>query len=164
VETTFIFESDDKGRIIRRSRIQTGQPVVLVENTYSYDAQGRMIADSLHSYWTQDVWRIAFYSYDQNNNVRESKTVDYPSGNLLYQQQSDYDSHPHPLNPLGVMIYLFNTEYDVPRGKNNLVKEKYDDGTIVDYTYEYYSNGLPKKCSISDNTDPSITYLEYYYE
>jgi len=59
---------------------------------------------------------------------------------------------------------LYSTEYDLPVGNNNLIKERYDDGTIVDYTFEYSGNGLPQKFSFTDNTDPSITYVEYYYE
>jgi hypothetical protein len=164
VDNTYIFEYDDKGRIVKKSRFPIGRQTGTIENSFSYDVQGRIAADSIYSYWTQQVYRIVSYSYDQKSNVVGLKAVDKGSGAVVIQQQCDYDNHPNPFSNLEILFYLYSTEYDLPVGNNNLIKERYDDGTIVDYTFEYSGNGLPQKFSFTDNTDPSITYVEYYYE
>jgi YD repeat-containing protein len=160
----YTFTLDDKGRIIKKSLQLSGQQITNVENTYNYDVNGRVIADSLYSYWTKDVYSIVFYSYDQSSNVIEIKTVDKNSGAILGRAQCTYDNRPNPLDGKNVMTYLLSSGYEIPAGNNNLLKEIGDDGTIVNYSYEYYSNGLPKKCSFQDNSDPLITYIDFYYE
>jgi hypothetical protein len=62
------------------------------------------------------------------------------------------------------MMYLLNIGEESPAGKNNLLKEIFEDGTIVNYSYEYNNNGLPKKCSYESNNDSLVTYVDYYYE
>lgn len=163
-ENTYTFEFDNNGRIIKKTRTRAGQQTSIVENAYSYDINDRVIADSVYNYWTGDVYSIVSYSYDQNANVTESKITDRSSGALLVQQLCVYDNRPNPLNGKTVMTYLLYSGYEIPPGKNNLLKVTYHDGTIVNYTYEYNSNGLPKKCIESDNSDPLVTYTDYYYE
>jgi YD repeat-containing protein len=161
----YTFTLDDKGRIVKKSLQLSGQQTTTVENTYNYDVNGRVIADSLYSYWTKDVYNIVFYSYDQSSNVIETKIVDKSSGAILGQGQYTYDNHPNPFSGKNVMTYLLSTGYEIPTaGDNNLLKEIYDDGTMVNYSYEYYSNGLPKKCSFQDSSDPLVTYIDYFYE
>jgi YD repeat-containing protein len=160
----YTFTFDDKGRIIKKSAKLSGQQASTIVNAYNYDANGRVIADSIYSYWTKDVYSIVSYSYDQSTNVTEVKTVDKSSGAILGQAQCRYDNHPNPLDGKSVMTYLLSSGYEISAGKNNLLKEIYEDGTIVNYTYEYSSNGLPKKCSFQDNSDPLITYVDYFYE
>jgi hypothetical protein len=161
--STLMFESDNKGRIIKKSIIRTGQGAD-VENTYNYDTNGRLVADSVYDYLTKAVYRIVSYSYDQAGNITESKVVDKASGALLVQVQNTYDNHPHPLDGKTVLAYLINGEYEIPSGKNNLLKQVYQDGTIVNYSYEYNSNGLPTHCSYYDSSDPLITYIDFFYE
>jgi YD repeat-containing protein len=163
-ENTWTFEFDDKGRIIKKTRFNANQQKSVVENTYAYDDNGRVAADSVYNYWTNEVYSFVSYSYDQSGNVAESLMKDKESGSLLVEMQSDYDNHPNPLFGITVARYFMNSGYEIPPGKNNLLKVTYDDGTIVNYTYEYYSNGLPKKRSESDNSDPLVTYTDYYYE
>ena len=158
------FELDNKGRIIKKLVQPSGQQEATVENTFSYDSNGRLIADSVYSYWTKEVYSIISYSYDQAGNVIEIKTVDKNSGMVLVQKQCSYDNHSNPLDAKSVMTYLLNSGYDVPNGRNNLLKEVYQDGTIVNYIYEYNSNSLPRKCSVQDNSDPLMTYIDYFYE
>lgn len=70
------FELDYEGRIIKKSVIRPGQLVGSIENTYSYDNSGRIVADSIYSYWTQAVYRTVTYTYDLQNNIRESKFIE----------------------------------------------------------------------------------------
>jgi YD repeat-containing protein len=162
--TIYTFEFDSKGRIIKKLVNLAGQQATDVANTYSYDINGKVVADSVYSYWTKNVYSIASYSYDQSGNVTESRTLDKSSGDVMAQVQCTYDNHPNPLGGKAVLIYLLSSGYELPAGKNNLLKETYQDGTTVNYSYEYYSNGLPKKSSFLDNSDPLITYIDYYYE
>lgn len=162
--TTYTFELDDKGRIIKKSATHQGQQGTIVTDTYYYDTNNRLIADSLHDYWTNNIWRIVSYSYDQSNNVVESTIIDNNSSSISTHRQCTYDNHSSPLENLGIMIYLLEPGYEIPYGKNNLISVKYDDGTTISYTYEYKLNGLPIKSSWQDNTDPMIVYVDYYYE
>jgi len=163
-QTTYTFDVDDKGRIIRKWATYAGQQTPKVEHAYSYDGNGKLAADSFYSYWSSDVYSTISYSYDQNNNVIETKTVDKSAGTTTSQEQCTYDNNTNPLYDKTVITYLLDYGYDIPAGKNNLVRETFQDRTIVDYAYEYYGNGLPKKCSFHDNNDPLVTYVDYFYE
>lgn len=160
----YTFDFDNKGFIIRKSFFHPGQQTSAIVNSYNYDANGRVITDSVYNYWTAAAYEIVTYYYDQQNNVTESKLIEKGSGTILVQQQCSYDNHPNPLNGKSVLNYFLDSGYDVPNGKNNLLKILYDDGTIVSYSYEYDNNGFPKKRIESINNDPLITYTDYYYE
>jgi len=160
----YTFEYDDKGRVSKKlySNQQASGPM----DGYSYDANDRVIADSVYSYWSPGIFSITSYSYNQGGNVIDTKTIDKTSGAIALRKQCTFDNHPNPLDGQKVMVYLLDGGYGIPEGKNNLAKEVYDDGTIVNHSYEYFSNGLPKRCTISDNTDPVVTYtyVDYTYE
>jgi hypothetical protein len=159
---TFVFDSGD--RIIKKLYKGLGQ-LIDVTNTYTYDTSGNMVADSVFdNYWAKTVYWIASYTYDQNRNVIESNVVDTGSGTLLVQGQCTYDNDLNPLGDKTVMNYFLDSGYEFPAGKNNLLKEIFEGRTIVNYIYEYNSNGLPKKCSFVANNDPLVTYMDYYYE
>jgi len=160
----FTFEFDDKGRIIKKIGLYSGQAQSSIQNTYKYDINGRVIADSMYSYWTQTVYSTISYSYDQNNNVTEAKFTKNSFGATLGQLHSTYDNHLNPLSETGSILYILSGGYELPTGKNNLVKAANDDGTIVNFIFEYYSNGLPKKSTEHISNDDLITYTEYYYE
>ena len=160
--TIYTFDFDDQGRIIRKWGTYSGQQSAIVRHTYAYDIDGRVISDSSYSYFTPTVSSIVSYVYDQNNNVIESKAVETSVGVILTDLQFVYDSHPNPLSSQSVITYLLSSGYEIPEGKNNLLKIKNRYGDEVGFNYEYYSNGLPKSCFLLDNTDPQISYTEYY--
>ena len=159
------FDFNNEGRVIRKKSIVPGQQSPTVRNTYVYDIEGKVISDSLHGYWTPDVWGVVSFIYDGNKNVIESKlTSNVPSVQLL--KQCEYDKHPNPLYDQRAVIYLLTSHYgyEIPEGKNNILKERFEDGSEVSYQYEYYSNGLPRRYSLHDSSDPLVSYVDYYYE
>jgi YD repeat-containing protein len=163
--TIYTFEYDDKGRITKRFVLYPGRQTSTVENAYSYDVNGRVIADSIFSYWSGNLFEILTYSYDQNNNVTESEVIDKGSGMLSRRYQYSYDNHSNPLNSVSILRYILNSGEEIlSLGKNNLVAIKDSDGNTISYTYEYNSTGLPQKSSWQDNTDPMIVRVDYYYE
>jgi YD repeat-containing protein len=160
--TIYKFEYDNKGRIAKKLHSYSGQQTSLVSNNYIYDLNGRVIADS--SSWSTG-FIVVTYSYDAAGNVTASKSAEMLSGiSWVYEQQCSYDDHPNPLAGNGIMIYLFDSQEGLPAGNNNLLKETFDNGTVVNYKYDYHDNGLPKKSSFYDNTDPLVTYVDYYYQ
>jgi len=156
----FTFEFDDKGRINKKIGSHASGSGSSIQNTYKYDVAGRVLADSMYSYWAQ----TNSYSYDQNNNVTEAKFTKNSFGATLGQLHSTYDNHLNPLSETGSVLYIVSVGYELPIGKNYLVKAANDDGTIVNFIFEYYSNGLPKKSTEHISNDDLITYTEYYYE
>jgi hypothetical protein len=155
---------DSIGRIIKKSIKVAGQQLAYPSNTYNYDTNGKLIGDSIYSSWTGDIYHIVSFAYDQNANVVQKQTINAKSGAVEVQEKCVYDNHLNPLYSNRVAMYLLSNDEETPAGKNNLLKEVFGDGTFVDYSYEYYSNGLPKKCSFVDDTDPLVTYIDYYYE
>jgi YD repeat-containing protein len=161
--TVYTFEYDNTGRIIKK--FDSNSQVSGLRDTYSYDAEGRVIADSIHDYWSPGIFGVTSYAYNNSGNVVETKTIEKSSGTVSMHKQCTFDNHPNPLYGKSVLVYLLDVGYNIPEGKNNLSKEVYDDGTIVKYKFEYFSNGLPKRCTISDNSDPgTYTYVDYFYE
>ena len=161
----YTFDFDRKGLITKKSLFHPGLQTSVLTNSYSYDGNGRLIADSFYSYWTKDVYSIVLYTYDQKNNVIESKTVDKNLITVLDEQRI-YDNHPNALDGQTIMMHIFDDggNNNLSLGKNNLLRQTFQDGTIVNYAYESNNNGLPKKCSFQDNTDPLVTYIDFYYE
>jgi len=161
----YTFELNNEGRVIRTKSTVSGQQSPTVRNSYGYDTEGKVISDSIHSYWSPDVWGVVSFLYDGNSNVIESKLI---SAILSTQviKQCTFDKQRNPLYNQGVIIYLLfgGYGYGIPQGKNNVLKEIFEDGTELSYDYEYHSNGLPRRHLIHDSSDPLVSYVDYYYE
>jgi hypothetical protein len=163
--TAYTFEFDNKGLIAKKFVLYPGQQAASVEDVYSYDVNRRVVIDSLFSYWSGNLFETITYSYDQNNNITEIEVIDKAYGTLSRQCQYSYDNHPNPLNSIGVLSYILDSSEEIQLlGRNNLLTTKDRYGNIINYTYEYNRNGLPKKRSSQDSTDPQIVYVDYYYE
>jgi YD repeat-containing protein len=163
--TIYTFEFDNKGKIIKRFVRYPASQTTAVEDVYSYDINGRIIVDSIFSYWSGNLFETITYSYDQNNNITQSEVVDKVYGMLLGRYQYFYDNHPNPLNSAGLSIYMLNSGEEIALlGRNNLLTIKDSYGNPVNYTYEYNGDGFPKKRSLQDNGDPQVVYADYYYE
>ena len=51
-------------------------------NTYSYDAQGRLIGDTTYSYWNNEVFSYMTFIYDGNDNVIQWEEYSKWSGTM----------------------------------------------------------------------------------
>ena len=156
---------DSNGRIVKKVDDSPVSYVNVTRNTYTYDAKGRLIADTIHSYWANEIFSYTTYTYDNNDNVVETKMFEKSSGviQMVETAISTYDSKTNPYKDLGVFMYIIN-QNDLYLNKNNRNSENYQSGTKVNFDYQYYSNGLPRRVSTKDNSDPSITYIDFFYE
>lgn len=140
-EISFSFSYDDKGRVIKKFGVSpTGSSI---RNTYSYDSKNRLIADSIYNYWSDDIFRYITYSYDQNDNVIESKEIEMSSGLIQDRSQILYDQKPNPLNKQRLLFYFLTTD-GFSLSSNNQILISYNGNTPSTFNYEYYANGLPK--------------------
>jgi len=161
----YTFDLNSAGRVIRMWSTVPGQQSPTVRNSYGYDTEGKVVSDSIHSYWSPDVWGVVSFLYDGNNNVIESKLSSATPSTQVFKKCT-YDKQRNPLYNQSAIIYLLfgGHGYGVPQGKNNVLKERFGDGSEASYHYEYYSNGLPMRYSIHDSSDPLVLYIDYYYE
>jgi len=163
---SYFFSYDNNGRIVKKLNQPASNSGNSIRNVYSYDSKGRLIADSVYSSWTNEVFSYTTYTYNENDNVVERKEYNNFMGSMQMENsvQLLYDDKPNPHNNLGTTLY-FITNDDRYLSRNNKIQVKYQDGTIMGYEYEYQNNGLPKKVLEKHNeADPSITYMNFSYE
>jgi hypothetical protein len=164
LEGTSSFDYDNKDRIVKKFNSATWNPGGSTSNIYSYDTKGRVVKDSFYDYRTNaiHVYGYTIYTYDEKDNVVERKQYVY-SGSLDSNRcQYSYDNRPNPFFSQDQLYFILGS--DLCLNKNNQIQVKYNSGGILNYNYDYYSNGLPKQASIQFNINPSISYLNFFYE
>src|SRR5688572_3179239 len=121
-------------------------------NTYSYDAQGRLIVDTTYSYWNDEIFSYMAFIYDGNNNIIQWEEYSRWSGTMESEgiTTASYNSVNNPYTSLGPGVYFIGGGSSL-LSKHNRVQTNYYDGTTETYTYDYYNNGLVKKVVIHDN-------------
>ncbi len=160
---TYSFQYDNNNRIIKKLLSGT-----TLRHSYAYDALGRLIADTMMSYWSGDISRYTSYAYNQIDNIIE-KMIFLNTGSVFQMEQdihSQFDTKPNPCYHPGNLLYFAAGDEDgndYILSRNNPVSRSFDDGTVVTFSYQYYSNGLPKSYAMTDNTDPLIIYGDFYY-
>jgi len=163
-DQTYSLIYNNDGRIVRKVAKPPVAYVNLTRNSYAYDAKGKLIADTNYSYWANEIYGYTTYTYDGNDNVIERKTFD-KLGTLQTGEtmQASYDSKTNPYKDFGVLLYIIYQD-DRYLSKNNRISETYQGGERVSFNYSYFNNGLPRMFSKKDNSDPSITYRDFFYE
>lgn len=161
-----LFNYDNNGKVKKRINQSASNNEDSIQNVYTYDSRGRLIADSVYSYWTNQVFSYITYSYNENDNVTERKEYNNFMGSMQIENSAQflYDDKPNPHSSLGIALY-FITNDDRYLSRNNRIQAKYEDGTIMKYEYEYQNNGLPKRILEKANEAvPSIKYMNLSYE
>lgn len=168
VPISYLFLYNSKGQIVQRREPYTSSNPNPIRNKYGYDAAGRLIADSIINYWSNEAFRVYSYSWDNNGNITESKTFDNNNGSfqLVQSRQFLYDNKPNPYYSIGKVLYFLGErmnggEYLLTR--NNLTKKTFANGEYLTYTYQYNSNGFPKSYTEIYSADPLETVYELYY-
>ena len=145
---SFIYNSNNQ--VAQRfSRVQCDTCRSYLVNKYTYDAKGRLIADSSFTGQTFLVPTVVLheytvFAYDANDNVIQSTVINMLPGTYPPRiNMAQYDNHPNPYKNLGVPAYLV---YENPfvLSSNNVLP--------TGYTGEYYSNGLPQKIIFKNYT------------
>lgn len=166
---TFLY--DINNRVIERqavSSIQNTGTSYRTTSTYSYDGQGRLVADSFHNSYYNGVATYTTYTYDGNDNIVQSENFSRGLGALQSNgiTTASYTSQRNPLQSLGMAAYLFLWEGGMLLSKHTRNHLRHPSGATIDYSYDNYSNGLPRK--ITDTykyqNRTSIGTTEFFYQ
>ena len=177
VTFTYEFEYNAAGKISKRQRRSGSLQVDEDYNIYSYDANGRLVADSQYSIAHSSSYQLAWvskFSY-VGNNVTSGENYQMVNGALvLYARvKNEYDNKMNPFwsleneyfyNEAGSAIYTITVKC-----LNNVVNQYAAKGT-GDYqlqqtsTYQYNSNGyVSKGRSVNVTQAHQNADMEYFY-
>jgi len=134
------------------------------KDIYSYDAQGRLIADTSYYYTFPEPVCFSF-SYDSNENVTSQQSSYHSAGSWIASSaiHFNYSNSPNPYYPIGLNYYLYRN--NIALLSKYLVTEIDYPMTTATYTYDYYSNGLVRKLHLqyTNNAAEPVT-IEFFYE
>lgn len=165
---SFIYDNND--RITKTILISTpnNTPTYKTINSFSYDEQGRLIADTTHSYWNNDITALTKFTYDAGGDVVQSENVSYTSGAVQNSTitKFTYNTTENPYKDLGMAAYLFLYDKEMMLSKHVPLQASFQDNSTNSYSYEYYSNGLPKKViNVYSNQNWSSQHTtEFFYQ
>lgn len=170
LRTTYSFSYDQNGRILQKMATYSNYSgsALPFRKTYAYDVQGRLIADTIFSYWSNDIAEYKTYKYDQNDNIIEKTLFNKITGSLQPEStvKMTYDSKVNPFHSIGMVWHYLTSDFFVDGfnfSRNNVVTEDYQNGSIVSYTYQYNNLNLPTKYVSIENTDPVEIIREFSY-
>jgi hypothetical protein len=155
LDDSSIFIYDNNGMIIKQTYMpintQSGNPPMT--HTYTYDGEGRLVADDGSTVFT--------YNSDGNISEWESYLFDPISDTT----QAFYDTHINPYVSMGKFLY-FITGNNSLLNRNNIVKMILPDKSTIGYTYTYNSNGLPENVTLSYSAYPNLgnNHIQFIYE
>jgi hypothetical protein len=163
------FVYDNSNRIIRRLSLSTQNPSYRTYNIYSYDAQNRLLVDSIHSPLSNRVEGFQEFTYDGNDNIVQMESFRSNSGTFSTERvtKSHYTSQKNPFYNLGVTAYFIIRDEDLTMLSKNTPKQViYRLDYTTDYGYEYYQNGQPKKLTETHKQPnySSLSTTEFFYE
>ena len=172
-ETTYSLIYNTNNQVIKKLWLSDPNIPNKTVNTYSYDSKGRLIADTVYNHLSEDVYSYTALTYDgDDNNIQWQSFTNSPSG---FQSPgvitASYNTNLVPYHNLGLPTYFirgnnfyFNSGENF-LSRNNYIQVKYYDGTKIDYSYQYYSNGLPQKVVLIDSRGGpfSTDTIEFFY-
>jgi len=130
-----------------------------ITNTYSYDAQKRLVIDSVFDNKSKSLVKYTTFRYDTSDNVVEWVHYTNASGTFQidFKAEATYDDHPNPYHSLA--LYSIPYEGDnTGLSHNNILTLAYSSGTVGKYQYEYKycSNGWPQSGVVTLEPDHTI--------
>jgi YD repeat-containing protein len=137
------------------------------KNIYSYDSKGRLIGDTTYSYWNDKVYGYVGYTYDSNDNIVSWQEF-HDEGGIMKSDGVTVAAYNNSINPyFDLSSSIYTTWYDNSiLSKHLRTQVTYYDGTIENFTSEYYSDGRVKKLTDTHTTGgyTDITTGEFFYE
>lgn len=134
-------------------------------HTYNYDAQKRLVIDSVFDNKNKSLVNYTTFRYDTNDNAIEWDHYTNSSGTLLndFKTEATYDDHPNPFQFIGIYAVPY---YDNNSGlsRNNVVTLTASNGTTVQYQYQYCSNGWPMSAVIRIITAGQTKEMDFGYQ
>jgi len=160
------FQTDLKGRIIKATGTAFQPNLVMADHIYTYDAQGRLIIDSLFNK-NGSINSYFNFEYDKNDNIiAYQQYVNQGTSIVLVNTMSfKYDNKRSPYFNIGQLLYTSGVGSDFYLSRNNQISASLN-GTIITpgghFVYEYYPNSLLKTSTV--NEPNSIKFKFYYSE
>jgi hypothetical protein len=163
------FAYDNANLISKKFSASTQNPSYRLYHTYSYDGQKRLVADSVYSTLTNTAESLDKFTYDVNDNVVQFEQFQNSAQGFksTYIEKASFSAKINPLQALSQEMYFaFYYEPIELLSKNTLSQLTYRDGSKKTYSYEYNSNGLPKKLiELYQSTSWSpVNTTEFFYE
>ena len=161
VSYTFIY---DNNKVVKRIATPLKSGHNEDDHTYSYDAQGRLIADSTLNRQTAKAYRYSKYYWDNNNVVKNEDYVSDINGafGLGSYWEYNYDGNKNPYYTLPV--YFINNYVGFYLSQGNITGFKHGDDVMTTYVNQYNNTGLLTRTEYRPvaNLNLFATY-EYYY-
>jgi len=154
---------DGQNRLIQNMHIdQYAQDTAVTR--FVYDSNNRLTSDSTINSSTPGKMDYAVYTYDGNNNIVTWKQFTDSSGIVTATDSSNitYDANRNPYNSFGMNLYSLRNKEQL-LSKNNITQQQFADGTIVNYQYTYFSNGLPKDVFVTVTSSASVPNRELHF-
>jgi hypothetical protein len=160
---TFITPWNDSTRTLSMENLPVSQTY---SNVYTFDKDGFVVKETTILLGRNEAEYTYSYTRNAKHNITESRQISYQNTDKPYVVRYGYDDHPNPFFNLGVdwQDQLSINSYS----PNNIIRETHIDTNgeeyHIDYTYEYYGNGYPKKVTIAKDIPLSTPYiLEFLY-
>ncbi|MGB8193613.1 MAG: hypothetical protein WCF67_16905 [Chitinophagaceae bacterium] len=137
------------------------------KSTFAYDAQGRLAADT--AYWTGYTNSKVYvrFVYDNNDNLMDWEYFYHDAGtwHSLGAYHATYTNSINPYYNVGVITFITNQGIklgDVMLSKHLVAKVTGTNGSVYNFSYEYYNNGLVKKSTVQSGVGSWTD--EFFYE
>ena len=162
------FAYDNGNRVVKKFVISPMLSAPKITNTYSYDGQGNLVADTAHDYWSNTIWGYTKLTYDGSDNISQVERFENNQNGVFESKRIDkalYGAQKNPYESAGTALYFFLYEQETLLSKNALQQLQYSNGDKVDYTYHNLSNGLPGKV-VAKYTARNYTHsrtIEFFY-
>jgi len=144
---TISFDLDISGNIIKRYSYSSfgGSPFI---NSYAYDNNGRLVADSAYNYWSAGIGAYSSYSYDQNGNVVTKKSYRNNGGTFHLEAtlQMQYDNNPNPFYDLKPLFY--SSQWDICLSRNNCIVSNDGIHPPNNYSFQYNPDDSPSSWTL----------------
>lgn len=168
---SYAFQYDNNGRIVRGIGTPLMANLGVPDYVYTYDGQGRLIADTQLIQKTQAEAYYSTFSYDADNNVTESSVFSVTGGSVqnLGTSNNTYDNRANPYSAIRIPLFMIYNDASFLSANNASVQQYTSTSNPAgNYTltssYSYYSNGLVWQ-QVNGNsavTNPST--IQYYFK
>ena len=131
---------------------------------YVFDGANRLASDSTFSNNKPGKIDFTTYTYDNNDNIVAWKRFT-DSLNIVTAVDSSeitYEGNRNPYYAFGMNLYPLRNKEQV-LSKNNIAEQRFSDGSIVNYQYTYFSNGLPKDVFVTITSSASVPNREFHF-
>lgn len=136
---------------------------------YTYNATGKLIADTVHGFSISATFYTNFlYTGDNLTEWRYYHGSHATGWQTSGSFKATYTNSDNPFYAIGLLYFI--TGADLETGNVLLSKQlvsrlEHPNGEIVNYSYDYYSNGLPKRVTMQSATVASYRRtIDFYYE